>query len=463
MVNRDPAAETLLVVSARLPFELREGPGGLEGSPATGGLLSALQPVMRKIGGTWLGGCGPEIEGATRPVRGEAYRLVALPLGEDELDQVQHGFSTQTLWPLLHSFPERAHFVPEQWEAYREVNLRFARAAVAECPVGGTVWLHDHQLLLAPLSLRRLAPELEVLSFLHLPFPPYDVFRLLPWRREILEGMLAADFVGFHVRDYVENFLHCAERLLGARVDRELGAVEVAGRTVRVGAAPLGIDFDRFAGLAREAVEPPRPAERFVLGADRLDPTKGIPERIRVFERLLEQHPEHRERVTLLQIAVPSDRPTAEQQTLKRELDELVGRVNGRFASATWSPIHYLHHAFSQEELAALYRSADVALVTPLRDGMNVVAKEFVACQVADPGVLVLSELAGAAETMREALIVNPYDRDGCAATLHRALAMPQAERARRMEALRARERGRDVHAWLAGFLQMARPDRAAA
>ncbi|MDJ0851672.1 MAG: trehalose-6-phosphate synthase [Myxococcota bacterium] len=462
MENRDPADERILVVSARLPFDLREGPSGLESRPATGGLLSTLQPVMRKIGGTWLGGCGPEV-GAERTlsVPGEAYRVVALPLSEEQVQKVHHGFSSHTLWPLLHSFPERARFDLDEWEAYRDVNLRFARTAVAESGEAGTVWLHDHQLLLAPLFLRILAPRLEVLSFLHLPFPPYDVFRLLPWRREVLEGMLAADFVGFHIRDYVDNFLHCAERLLGARVDREQGFLSLGQRQVRVGAAPIGIDFDRFASLAREAAEPPGLPPRFVLGADRLDHTKGIPERIRVFERLLERHPEHREEVTLLQIAVPSPCPTVEQQALKRELDELVGRVNGRFASATWSPIRYLHHAFSQEELAALYRRADVGLVTPLRDGMNVVAKEFVACQVDEPGVLVLSELAGAAETMQEALIVNPHDVEGSADSLHRALRMERPERARRMEALRHRERGRDVHRWLANFLEAARQDRA--
>ncbi len=458
MANRDPADENLLVVSARLPFDLQEGPSGLESRPATGGLLSSLQPVMRKVGGTWLGGCGPEIR-SENPVSvpGEAYRVVALPLDDEEVEKVHHGFSSRTLWPLLHSFAERARFDPDEWEAYRDLNLRFARSAVEESGRAGTVWLHDHQLLLAPLFVRTLAPRLEVLSFLHLPFPPYDLFRLLPWRREVLEGMLAADFVGFHVRDYVDNFLHCAERLLGTRVDRERGVVQMGRRQVRVGAAPIGIDFDRFAGLAREAAEPPGLPPRFLLGADRLDHTKGIPERIRVVERLLERHPEHREKVTLLQIAVPSACPTAEQRTLKRELDELVGRVNGRFASATWSPIRYLHHAFAQDELAALYRHADVALVTPLRDGMNVVAKEFVACQVDEPGVLVLSELAGAAETMKEALIVNPYDACGTAESLHRALTMERPERARRMDALRSRERSRDVHHWLATFLERAR------
>jgi trehalose 6-phosphate synthase/phosphatase len=452
----DPSSDPILAVSAAMPVELRRGRHGFETRPATGGLVSTLGPVLRKRGGGWLGGVACDAEREVDVLSGADYHIAALPLRAAELEGYLHGFADCTLWPLLHSFPLRTRFEPRDWEAYRSVNQRFARAAEARAPERGLVWFHDHHLMLAPLQLRLRRPELPIAFFLHVPFPPYDVFRLLPWRREILEGLLAADFLGFQVEGYAANFADCAERLLGARVDREHGSVETGRGRTRVGAVPIGIDFDRFAGLAREGERPRGLPERFLLAADRLEHTKGIPERIRMMERLLERHPEHRERITLLQIAVPARAPGSGHRELKREIDELVGRVNGRFASSTWSPIRYLHHAFSQAELAAFYRHADVALATPLRDGMNLVAKEFVACRVDEPGVLVLSELAGAAESMREALLVNPHDVDGTAEVVHTALGLAPEERAWRMRALRDRERQHDVHAWLADFLDAA-------
>jgi len=264
--------------------------------------------------------------------------------------------------------------------------------------------------------------------------------------------------VGFHVRDYAQNFLDCAARLTSAEVDWQQMLVHSKWGTTRVGAFPIGIDFEAFEARMRSA--PPRASEtereRLILGADRLDYTKGIPERILAVERLFEKHPEHRERVTFLQVAVPSRSVVAEYRTLKREIEEAIGRVNGRFATARWEPIRYLHRLMSHDELAALYRDADVCLVTPLRDGMNLVAKEFVACQDADPGVLVLSWLAGAAGGMKEALRVNPYDVEKTADAIHRGLEMPFAERRTRMKALAAREREHDVHAWVASFLEAA-------
>jgi trehalose 6-phosphate synthase/phosphatase len=272
----------------------------------------------------------------------------------------------------------------------------------------------------------------------------------------LLRGLLACDLIGFHSPDYVRNFLDCVERLLGVRVDRDAQLIEHGGRTVRVGAFPLGIDFDVYESRARAAPAAAPPDHRIVLGVDRLDYTKGIPERMRAFGRLLELYPELRERVVFLQIAVPSRTEVPEYRRLKREIDELVGRVNGRFGTPQWAPIHYLHRGIAQEELVALYRDAHVGLVTPLRDGMNLVAKEFVACQVGDPGVLVLSRFAGASETMREALLVNPYNLDATAEALHRALTMDESERRSRLAALRWRERRHNVYSWLDEFLAAA-------
>lgn len=448
-------SERLLVLTNRLPFSFRRGRRGLERRSAVGGLASALDPVLRKRGGTWVGWPGIDFEpGEDLELRGSPYRIRPIGLSETELARYHHGLSNRMLWPLFHSFPGRAHFDRLDWPVYEQVNLRFAEAALHEAQEADLVWVHDYHLLRTPFHLRRALPEVRLAFFLHIPFPTYDIFRLLPRGGDLLRGMLACDLVGFHVESYARNFLDCVERLLGVDVSRQSWSVEFQGRVCRVGAFPIGIDFDRFASMAREGAASRLPRrERIILAADRLDYTKGISERIVAIEHLLEAHPEYQEKVVLFQIAVPSRSPTAEYSELKREIEELVGRVNGRFGTATWSPIRYLYQLLGHEQLAALYRDADVMLATPLRDGMNLVAEEFVACQVGDPGVLILSRLAGAAETMHEALLVNPYDVDQVADVLDRALRMEETERRTRMDALRARERSWDVHAWVEFFL----------
>jgi trehalose 6-phosphate synthase/phosphatase len=451
--------QPLTIVSNRLPYTVERVRQGLERHPSAGGLVSALDPVLQLRGGTWVGWPGVELRpGETIEQPGDPYSVVPVELTAAEVRSFYSGFSNASLWPLFHSLSSRTRFARSEWDAYQEANERFARAAAEHAGRGELVWVHDYQLMLVPALLRRLRPDLRPAFFLHIPFPPYDVFRLLPWDREVLLGLLACDLVGFHVAGYAQNFLDAVERRLGLRVDRSAGLVEHGARTVRVDSFPLGIDFERYESAAVAAGTTALAAgrERLVLGVDRLDYTKGIPERIRAFEHLLELHPEHRGRVVLLQLAVPSRDEVLEYRRLKREIDELVGRVNGRFATADWSPIRYLYRQLPFDELVALYRTADVALVTPLRDGMNLVAKEYVACQVGDPGVLVLSRLAGSAETMREALLVNPYNLDQTANALHRALTMDEAERRARMIALRRRERRDDVFAWVAAFLASA-------
>lgn len=451
----------VVVASNRLPFSFARTPKGLEQRPSPGGLVSALDPVLRSRGGTWIGWPGIELREGEQIDRGDLpYRIHPVPLSETEVQRYYHGFSNRTLWPLMHSLPARSHFDRREWEHYRTVNQRFAEAVLSESEEG-LVWVHDYQLMLTPAMVRQERPEADLAFFLHIPFPPFDIFRLLPWAREILQALLCCDLIGFHVKGYAHNFMDCAERALGARLDRSEMMLEYGDRTTRVGAFPIGIEFDHFESLAKSAASQPE-SQKIVLGADRLDYTKGIPERIQAFERLLELHPEHREQVVLLQVAVPSRAQVAEYRELKREIDELVGRVNGRFATANWSPIRYLYRTIPHEKLCGLYRDAQVALVTPLRDGMNLVAKEYVACQVRDPGVLILSSLAGAADTMREALIVNPYDIDGTAEVLHRALTMDDAERRSRVAALRRRERRDDVFAWVNQFLEASGNERAA-
>jgi len=453
----------VVIASNRLPYTFSRTERGLQRERSPGGLVSALEPVLRKRGGTWVGWPGIELSEAEANIPpGGSYRICALPLGADEIDGYYHGFSNRTLWPLMHSLAPRARFDAAEFEHYVEVNRRFGAAAAGEATDAGLVWIHDYQLMLAPVEVRLQLPEMPLAFFLHIPFPPYDIFRLLPWDRELLRGLLACDLIGFHVQGYALNFLDCVERTLGARVHRDEMLVEYGDRTTRVRALPLGIEFERYESLARSAPPSQAAREQLVLGVDRLDYTKGIPERMLAFERLLERYPEHRERVVMLQLAVPSRSQVEEYRSLKREIDELVGRINGRFATARWSPIRYLFRSIETERLCGLYRDSDVALVTPLRDGMNLVAKEFAACQVAEPGVLVLSRLAGAADTMREALLVNPYDIDGSAETLHRALSMDEEERRSRMTALRRRERRDDLNAWVSAFLEAAGVERAA-
>jgi trehalose 6-phosphate synthase/phosphatase len=449
--------QRVVVVSNRLPITVVRHAGRVELRHSAGGLVSALEPVLERRGGTWVGWPGVALDrSVSLPPTQTTYAIVPVHLSRGEVKEFYHGFANSTLWPLFHGFSTRARFDRAGWDAYGRVNRRFAEEAAGVAADGELVWIHDYQLMLSPLQLRDRLRAARLAFFLHIPFPPFDLFRLLPWDRELLRGLLASDLIGFHSHGYARNFLDCVERLLGVRIDRDAQLIEYGDRTVRVGAFPLGIDFDLYDQRARAAPPADTPNARVVLGVDRLDYTKGIPERIRAFERLLELHPQHREHVVLLQLAVPSRTEVPEYRRLKREIDELVGRVNGRFGTAPWAPIHYLHRGTTPEHLVALYRDADVALVTPLRDGMNLVAKEFVACQVSDPGVLVLSRFAGASETMREALLVNPYNVDATAEALHRALTMDESERRSRLAALRWRERHHNVHAWVDEFLTAA-------
>jgi trehalose 6-phosphate synthase/phosphatase len=446
----DPA---LIVLSNRLPITLRADRRGAQAERAPGGLVSALDPALASRGGAWVGWPGGPLPRDFKLGEAFGYRLVPVPLSQGDVRRFYLGFANSTLWPLLHCFPTRMELDREEWAAYEDVNGRFAAAALAASGGQDLFWIHDYQLMRTAPHLRAARPDARIAFFLHVPFPPYDLFRILPWDRELVRGLLACDLIGFHCKGYAQNFLDCAERLLGARVDREAGKVEHGQHTVSVAAFPLGIDCERYLRWANDA--PPREAgaERIVLGVDRLDYTKGLPEKIQSFERFLELHPEHHGRVVLLQIAEPSRDQVPEYQRLKRLVDELVGRVNGRFATSRWTPIRYLHRSLAPEELAALYRDAEVALVTPLRDGMNLVAKEYVVSQVGEPGVLILSRLAGAAESMHEALRVNPYNVDQVANALHLALTMDAAERSSRMRALQRRERRHDVHAWVERIL----------
>lgn len=450
--------ERLVVASNRLPVTLRRSRGELTVEPSSGGLVAAMEPAMQQRGGVWIGWPGGVMKpGEEIRVDDLAYDLCPVSLSQTDVKRYYHGSSNGVLWPLFHSLPERMKFDERDWQVYEAINQRFADAILAESGDDDLVWIHDYHLALCPEHVRRRRPDARIAFFLHIPFPPFDVYSILPSYRAVLRGLLACDLVGFHCPGYASNFLDCVERLLGARVDREKGEVEHGDHLTRVEAFPLGIDYAEYERRAKDAPRPKRaPDEQIILGVDRLDYTKGIPERLRAFGRLLDTHAELRERVTLVQVAVPSREQVSEYQSLKREIDELVGRINGRFGTSGWTPIRYIHRSIPSARLSALYRDASVALVTPLRDGMNLVAKEFVASQTDAPGVLVLSRMAGAAETMLESIRVNPYNVESVVEALHTALTMDEAERETRMRALQRRERQHDLAEWLDRFVASA-------
>jgi trehalose 6-phosphate synthase/phosphatase len=455
----------LIVVSNRLPFRAERRSDGLHLVRSSGGLVAALEPVLNQRGGVWIGWAGVSGEdveaagGLSLPPPGPVS-FEAVPLSAHEVTQFYGGFSNRTIWPLFHYFVGRMTIDGAMWRAYERVNERFAQVAAARAGAGTLVWVHDYQLLRVPHHLRRLAPACRIAFFLHIPFPAADVFRVLPWSRALLRGVLGADLVGFHISAYAEHFLTCAERLLGCDVDRVAGIVRFEGREVSVQAHPISIDAAEMERLSTAVAPRPEGAGeervREILGVDRLDYTKGIHERLLAIERLLDRHPGYRGGIRFTQLLVPSRERVAEYSQLKREIDETVGRINGRFAEPGWNPIHYLVRSLPPEELVALYQHADVALITPLRDGMNLVSKEYVVAQVENDGVLILSEMAGAAEELQEALLVNPFDIDAVAEALHRALSMPEDERRARMSALRDRVRAHDAHAWVNRFLEAA-------
>jgi trehalose 6-phosphate synthase/phosphatase len=463
-------AERLLIVSNRLPLTLRRAGDGFREEESAGGLATAMRPVLEGTRGLWLGWPGEagDVAGPERAAVLESWRerhgYVGIELPRPMASRFYHGYANGTLWPLLHQFPSSLTFDPEDWEAYVEVNRRFCDAVVAAHQPGDLVWVHDYHLMLLPMLLREALPEAVIGFFLHIPFPASDVFRILPHREELLQGLLGADLIAFQTHADLQHFRSSLLRILGrgSRMDR----VAVDDRFARLEALPIGIAPWEFTGLldsdpaARSTLEEVRKrhaGQRVLLAVDRLDYTKGIPQRLRAFRRLLRRAAELRGRVVLIQVAVPTRERVARYRELQVEVNQLVGEINGEFATPGWTPVVYIRRGLPRPELAALYAAADVGWVTPLRDGMNLVAKEYVACQRGGEGVLVLSEFAGAAAEMGEAFLVNPYDEDRTAATLERVLALPADERRERMEALLARILRNHSLAWAERFLAQLR------
>jgi trehalose 6-phosphate synthase/phosphatase len=439
------------------------GADGPEVHQSVGGLATGLAGPHERSGGLWIGWPGDlsKIPKAQLPRVHEQLadlRTVPIQLSAQE-EQVFYGhISNAVLWPLCHDRLDALPLLVEGWDVYERVNARFADAVVANYRPGDLIWVHDYQLFRLPALLRERLPDARIGFFLHIPFPNPEIFFALPTRAWLTEGIMGADVVGFHTRRYRGHFTAVLRRLFGLEMDKD-STVQWNGRRVTLGIFPMSIDS---AGFARRAAAPEVSAERLALqqggqrllvGIDRLDYSKGIPRRMLALERLLHSHPEWRGRLRLVQVAVPSRGGVGAYRRFRQEVDQLVGRVNGELSTPSWSPVQYLYHTVEDSTLLALYRAADVMLVTPVRDGMNLVSKEFVASRVDEDGVLVLSEFAGSADELREALIVNPYDVDALAETMHQALTMPGAERRRRMRILRAHVLEHDVDRWVASFL----------
>jgi trehalose 6-phosphate synthase/phosphatase len=444
----------LILASLRLPVTARRRDGRHELVPSVGGLATGLASVHDPERIRWIGWTGlPPAQATPELERDLAHRgLVSLPLDAEEIETFYHGYANTVLWPVFHGQLGRLPLALQGWDAYERVNQRFAARCAEVAEPGDMVWVHDYQLCRMPHLLRQLRPDLRIGFFLHIPFPPPELFAVLAEREALLEGMLGADLIGVHTNGYLRNVEDACRGLLRLAPGPE--RLTIRGRTVRLGVFPMGVDAARFGDRRADATAVPRvEGSAMLLGIDRLDYTKGIPRRLLAFEQLLERHPDRRGHVHLVQIAVPSRGGVRAYQRFRDEVEGLVGRINGRFGTPAWTPVQYIHRAIPFRQLLALYRGAAAMLVTPVRDGLNLVAKEFVAARIDDDGVLVLSEFTGAADELSGALLINPYDVSSMAETFHRALTMPAAERRERMQRLRARVLAYDANHWVRDFL----------
>ena len=448
----------LVVIANRLPVHRSAAGGGWETSP--GGLVSALMPILREHKGVWIGWAGssePQLE----PFEHDGLFNVPVSLSAEEVRDYYEGFSNSTLWPLYHDACQTPQYNRSWWAPYVAVNHRFAEVAARETAPNGHVLVQDYHLQLVPGMLREMRPDIRIGFFLHIPFPPGELFAQLPWRQRILEGMLGADVIGFQTRHGAQNFVRLVNRYT---IHRGSGhAINVNGRRVLARDYPISIDFDRIVALANDPAVIARGRQiradlgehrTIMLGVDRLDYTKGIDQRLRAVYEIFKSGRHTVDDLVLVQVSVPSRESVDEYIEVRDRIEKLVGHINGEFGTVGAVPVHYLRRSLPIEELVAYYLAADVMLVTPFRDGMNLVAKEYVASRRDDTGVLVLSEFTGSAVELDRAVMVNPHDIDGMAAIIDRAIAMPRAEQVRRMRSLRQRVRKRTVFTWAADFTQ---------
>ena len=455
----------LLVVANRLPLTTTRKGGELHFRPSPGGLAVGLSSLPESCERLWLGWPGVTNEKLKAEEKGQITKRLAaedchpLFLSRRQMEGYYQGFCNKTIWPLFHYFPRRTVYEKRFWKTYREVNEAFCDEVMKIAKPGDSIWVHDYQLMLLPELLRQRLPDSEIGFFLHIPWPSFELFRLLPWREEVLIGLLGADLIGFHTYDYVRHFLSSVSRIAG--LEHMLGNVSVANRVVKVDAFPMGIDYEKYSraiedsGVEKEASKIRRKIgeRKVILSIDRLDYSKGIIERLEAFDLFLSENPQYRGVVTLIMVAVPTRTGVEDYRKLRSSLEQLVGRINGEYGTMGYTPVWYLYRSLPFAELTALYNVSDVALVTPLRDGMNLIAKEFIAAKADKPGVLVISEMAGAACELGEALVVNSCDKAAIVEAIKEALEMPPLEQLERNKVMQERLRRYNISRWSQDFL----------
>ena len=465
----------IVIVSNRLPVSITLNEQGVDLKPSVGGLATGMKAVYKMYEGIWIGWPGVilddvekrQIIDIDRELKKE--KCVPVYLNGEDLNNYYDGFSNRTIWPLFHYFTQYTEYDRGYWEFYKKVNQQFAEVVLHNIKPGDTIWVHDYHLMLLPALLREKYPDLNIGFFLHIPFPSYEVFRMCPWRTEIVEGLLGADLIGFHTYDYERHFLSSVRRLLGH--DIEFNQITVGQRKVKADAFPMGIDYEKFNQAAidgqqrsvKDKSDVQRELERhllnnpelkLILSIDRLDYSKGIPNRLHAYEHFLEKYPGYHGKVTLVMLSVPSRDSVEEYKMMKSEVDELVGRINGRYATIEWSPIWYFYRSMPLENLVDLYNASEIALITPVRDGMNLVAKEYIASKTDKKGVLILSEMAGAAKELSEALIINPNNMDEIADAIKTAYEMPVDEQIARNDFMQERIKRYNIEKWAVDFME---------
>jgi trehalose 6-phosphate synthase/phosphatase len=455
----------LFVVANRLPFSISKKTGEFSFRPSPGGLATGLSSLPDSLERFWIGWPGITSEKLTPNDKEQIKEKLAaenchpIYLSRRQLDSYYLGFCNKTIWPLFHYFPERTVYEIRYWKTYRQVNHHFCEEVLKVVQPGDYVWVHDYQLMLLPQLLRQKLSDIEIGYFLHIPWPSFELFRLLPWREEILNGLLGADLIGFHTYDYVRHFLSSVCRIVG--FEHAMGELMVDNRVTKVDAFPMGINYQKYSqAMSKNAVKKEAekirqrvPAHKIILSVDRLDYTKGIVQRLEAFDLFLSQNPEYKGKVTLIMVAVPSRSGVEDYRILRNDLEQLVGRVNGEHGTIGYMPVWYLYRFLPFNRLSALYNVADVCLVTPLRDGMNLIAKEFVASKTDGKGVLIVSEMTGAASELGEALIVNANDKASIVAAIKEALQMLEDEQIERNRGMQERLRRYDVCQWSSDFL----------
>lgn len=452
-----------IIVSNRLPLSVEKRNGEMLFRQSSGGLATGLGCIFSEKDNIWIGWPGLELtEGEEQTLAREELghkKMAPVFLNQQEIEDFYEGFSNGVLWPACHYFPQYINYESKFWDAYVEVNKKFCAAILEKADPEDTIWVHDYHLLLLPQMIRKALPNATIAFFQHIPFPSYEIFRMLPWREELLTGMCGADLVGFHTYDDMRHFMSAVSRVLG--YSNEKGYIRAEGHLINVDAFPMGIDYQKYEASAKDPATQEIVSrykailgeQKLLISIDRLDYSKGILQRLCAFEQFLQKNEEHREKVSLIMIVVPSREQVKEYAELKEEIDTLVGRINSAYASFDWVPIHYFYRSFPLEELSAFYSMSDVGLVTPLRDGMNLVCKEYVASKLDKNGVLILSEMAGASKELQDAILVNPNDVEEVATAIGRALTMDKAEQERHMRLMQDQVRKYDVFQWVHVFM----------